>query len=649
MKKLYLFLFTVLCFAFASNAQRDYTFHLTVDDPTGITVKACDYYDDDKVLESFEMTKGVNTFEFTSPLSGSNLIISCTADKVLKVHNEDGSVNYNAANNTLKLYLSPWDSFYADPAEQSYTLKTFDAESFRNHSVKVTLDNPEGIRMTLRGNNVINTDQTEYELAFNDIYEDMLTIRKADTDELIYKITANGEEVEKNGLQYEIPLVDRSDEDDIKYITDVVITQDFPENLNYTVKFVFTNGDPGCVNSVTYGDVPVEDFANENGFVVRPGKKLYVEFNTDEYRLISYQKNDNDPYESSYISIVSETIGSDFTLTVTAEKYKELTAILVIEDPETVKVSRGSYSDEVVYDIVAGENVVKFSDKAWANDIKVEPIDGYELTRIYDAINDKEIGISTWSNYTTIYLEDQARYEISTTKIYRDKNFVVYVDDLSSFYYPVTITRGGRVIETVEGYNTIDFREKDGLISFSASYAPDGSKYYRNYELMNITYLSYFSVTDPQDNDVIKLFFNPENAVEHSVKFDMNEDALEGYEVKKDILTPVFTEFPVPAIGKTLFTIAPVSRAADDDLTITVGEKAIEPVDGVYSFETEADTTVKVTRATSGLENVISGENGTADVYNLQGIRVARQANAVDVNALPAGIYIVNGQKVAVK
>lgn len=640
-------MFTVLCLAFAAKADVTYTFNFTVEDPENVTIKICDYEDSSKVLEEIDVKEGLNSFEYViSGYSYANLFVNVADGKLLKVHNENGSINYDVANNQLKIYLSPWAW---GSTNYTYTIKTFDEATFRPNTVKVTIDNPEGIRMTLRGGNVINADKTEYEIPFNEEYEDVLTIRKAEAEELIYKITANGEEVVKDGLEYNIPLVDRSDEDNIKYVTDVVITQDFPADLTYNVKFVFTNGDPGCISSVTYGDVPVEDFANAEGTTVRPGKKLYVTFNTVDYKIISYQKNDKDPYESSYITIVSEIIGSDFTLTVNAEKYRELTAVLVIEDPETVKVSKGSYDNEVEYDIVAGENVITFSDKAWANDIKIAPRDGYELTRIYDVNNDKEIGIYSWADYTTIYMEENGRYEITTNKIYRDKQLVIFVDDTTPLWSGATFTRGGRKIEAEAGYNMIDFRDKDGLISISATGAPDGAKYYRNYEQLAIDYLSYFSIADPQDKDVIKLFFVGDNAVEHTVTFDMNEGVLDGYEVTKDIFAPVFPEFPVPAIGKTVFTIAPVTRAADDDLTITIGDKAIEPVDGVYSFETEADTTVKVTRATTGIENVISSENGTSDVYNLQGIRVARQANAADVNALPAGIYVVKGQKVIVK
>ena len=132
--------------------------------------------------------------------------------------------------------------------------------------------------------------------------------------------------------------------------------------------------------------------------------------------------------------------------------------------------------------------------------------------------------------------------------------------------------------------------------------------------------------------------------------FTVSNNALDGYAVNKDILAEV-NDFsaPVKAVGKTRFTIAPVARAADG-IKVTVGDKEIEPVEGAYTFETEADTNVKVTTSTpSGIDNILNDANATADVYNLQGICVRRAATAADVKALPAGIYIVNGAKVAVK
>ena len=50
----------------------------------------------------------------------------------------------------------------------------------------------------------------------------------------------------------------------------------------------------------------------------------------------------------------------------------------------------------------------------------------------------------------------------------------------------------------------------------------------------------------------------------------------------------------------------------------------------------------------SGIEGV-DAESGLFTVYNLQGILVLRDAAADELKALPAGIYIVNGKKVALK
>ena len=42
--------------------------------------------------------------------------------------------------------------------------------------------------------------------------------------------------------------------------------------------------------------------------------------------------------------------------------------------------------------------------------------------------------------------------------------------------------------------------------------------------------------------------------------------------------------------------------------------------------------------------NIENAYNG--NVYNMQGILVIKNANAEQINTLPAGLYIVNGKKV---
>ncbi|MDE5555054.1 MAG: hypothetical protein K2J10_07735 [Muribaculaceae bacterium] len=477
MKKLYLFLFTVLCFAFVSKADVTYKFNFTVEDPENVTIKICDYDDPTKVLKEFDVKEGLNSFEYEIiGYSYANLFVNTTEGRILKAHKEDGSISYDVADNALKIYLSPWYYGYGDP-EYTYTIKTFDEASFRPNTVKVTLDNPEGIRMTLRGGSVINADKTEYEIPFNDVYEDMLTIRKAVAEELIYKITANGEEVVKEGLEYNIPLVDRSDIDDIKYITDIVITQEFPEDMLCNIKFVFTNDDPGCITSVTYGGEPIEDFANEDVFTVRPGKELVANFNRNDYKIISYQKNDKDPYESSYISIMSEVIGSDFTLTVTAEKYEVYTATIIASNPEQIKMERG-YPSYAKVDLVAGENQITFRKDGYDDKVTVAALDGFDITRIYDETYDKETVVSTMYS-TTIYLDENSKIYIDSEPIVRNEQILVYVDDTMVYNNVPNFSRGGELIPAVNGYQFISYREKDNYITFMATGAYDG-KYYKN-------------------------------------------------------------------------------------------------------------------------------------------------------------------------
>lgn len=50
----------------------------------------------------------------------------------------------------------------------------------------------------------------------------------------------------------------------------------------------------------------------------------------------------------------------------------------------------------------------------------------------------------------------------------------------------------------------------------------------------------------------------------------------------------------------------------------------------------------------TAINNVLKG-NDKADVYNLSGVKVASKLNATGVNALPAGVYVVNNKKVLVK
>lgn len=50
-----------------------------------------------------------------------------------------------------------------------------------------------------------------------------------------------------------------------------------------------------------------------------------------------------------------------------------------------------------------------------------------------------------------------------------------------------------------------------------------------------------------------------------------------------------------------------------------------------------------------GIDAVGIDKASAFDVYNVNGVRVLRDADASDLNGLEKGIYIVNGRKIVVK
>lgn len=91
-------------------------------------------------------------------------------------------------------------------------------------------------------------------------------------------------------------------------------------------------------------------------------------------------------------------------------------------------------------------------------------------------------------------------------------------------------------------------------------------------------------------------------------------------------------------------TFAPLTEAGRYRITFQMQSFYIDDAQGSDFIEAwyEVDPTY------TGIEGV-GADSGLFTVYNLQGILVLSDATADDVEALPAGIYIVNGKKVALK
>ena len=53
--------------------------------------------------------------------------------------------------------------------------------------------------------------------------------------------------------------------------------------------------------------------------------------------------------------------------------------------------------------------------------------------------------------------------------------------------------------------------------------------------------------------------------------------------------------------------------------------------------------------STTGITNTVYNNSGLADVYTIDGTRRLSKANTDEINALPKGVYIVNGKKIIIK
>ena len=155
------------------------------------------------------------------------------------------------------------------------------------------------------------------------------------------------------------------------------------------------------------------------------------------------------------------------------------------------------------------------------------------------------------------------------------------------------------------------------------------------------TYASY--QINVEDKNVIKAFIATE-PVECNVTFNAPEglEATVTYDRVKTL--------DKLADGLACFKGTEVAIEGADDLTVKVGETELEKNnDGKFVF-TVADpaTTVTLADKSSGVENVVmtTEADANAAVYTLMGVRVGTRA---DLNTLPAGIYVLNGQKVIVK
>ena len=257
-------------------------------------------------------------------------------------------------------------------------------------------------------------------------------------------------------------------------------------------------------------------------------------------------------------------------------------------------------------------------------------------------------GTEYGSNYGTYSvtirdLKENDNIVITTGKISRDKSATVWVDDISAAQYGYSAYRYSdrESISLISGEAvTVNFDDNDNPY-YMSFYMPTVCDIFQNgiyqapqYEGSTTYYITF------ADGDAVKIYLaaSPEK---YAVTFT---------ESVADAVTSVATDgqaYSNWATGFTALNGTKVTVAVDaEKAEVTVdGEKVSTDENGNYVVEITKDTNITISDA-SGVENVTIATVNNNNVYNLQGIIIIENANVEQINALPAGFYIINGKKV---
>lgn len=613
MKKFYLFLIMLLS-VIAPQAADAFSITINVDDASRLNVFLNGYKD---------LVNGDNVFEVND---GNYLSITTQKNAgIVSVFNGDKAVKFDSYSSfSLKLTESEY-------AGAKLVIKTATLDEMRTASCKVTVDDPS--KVTLRLSRTFTTVQLksgENEVKFIPGTESTFTISPESYETPLYKVTHNSVAAEAVGNSYTLKNVADGDVIDIQ--------ANYPD-IDCAVKFNVNAEGVGFIKSVTVNGNEVTNYLDDN-FTVKCGSNISITRNSEDYKLESFKVNGEDKtdyfYDESYDFFVTDAA----TFDITAKKYTTFKATVDIDDVSHATVYKGySYYDDA-FDLKNGKNEIEVSEKQPL--ISLVAKDGYYFTSVNDGTKEY-----TDNNVSKIELTvvDGMVLKVVTTAIVRDKKALVYVDDRSATSSMLFSRGDNERIEIGTGYNELEFYKGDN--PFSVTVYANTKKVYKNDVAVDPLYSggSYFNFS-LADGDVVKMFFTKTPA---TVKADITANGgAENLSVVKDRIQPV-ADFSagISCLEDTELAFAAKEGYSIKALTVD-GTAATAEADGTYKVVVKADANIVVDLQTaSGISSVTTADaNSTANVYNVNGVLVLKNATPEQTAKLAKGLYIINGKKV---
>lgn len=508
------------------------------------------------------------------------------------------------------------------------TVESYNIEESRTASFSIVIEgdgNASDVKVTRNGE-YQGIPVSEFgNIKFNPETELPIKIAHVDYNKTLYKVTV-GEDVlaaPESGNEYTISTLASG--------TVIKVAPAYPD-VDVSVTFTFTN--EGTQNAITLNvdgeSVPAEEWQAQ-GYTWKLGQKVGIYPNNSDFDNISVTVNGG----TTTNFIVTEESG--YTVNVTATKKPTCKLTVLCDDIDKIFVTKDGNKLRFEED----SNEMELTQGAY---IGFGSDEGLKITKVVDNNNnDAEIsGSFTLSGDMTVSVYTEAR----------DKKAVVFVEESDKWTYK-QVSLGSYPsssdIDLANGYNFVNYAESDRPFSLRMSqsdYSATTYYYLNGTKLENI--YSSDELTNMPENSVIKIF--TAEPASHTVNYTIADG------VNAKVAHDYLEEVAAPGASHSLqhgthVVITPVQRAG---LIVKANDATVSPdAEGRFVVPVTADTNISIANdGHVGVNDILEGENGEAvsfEVYNLQGIRVLSNASADDVRNLPAGIYIVNGKKVAIK
>ncbi|MDE6496390.1 MAG: hypothetical protein K2L30_09175 [Duncaniella sp.] len=638
MYKLYFFLLSAVALLPAALGAKTCSVTLNVDNPAVLSAT----FQGNPV----ELSAGANvlTFEGDGYNLSAKLEVNSTDPDVIMESVVCETEGFNARPVQKGVKWEMW--LYEENDGCVYTVTTRDMSPLRTASCTITvLDDGGGIAAS-RGGHAFDLATGSQTVKFDPESETEFVFT-LNSWVSCHTFTVNGEPVEKTFYEYEVTLADGDEV--VIAVYDPVNT--VPVRINVNPEGV------GAIRSVDVNYVNIDDWAE---FTVKAGEKVGISYNTEDYNVKSITVN-GEPQAVGYTQVLA--VADPIEINISAAPWGDMTVIVNVTIPEAVKmyyiedIINGDGEPDVVshdrFPLVKGENIVKFPERDTR--LVIVPRYGY-----FSDITDADGNPVAIEDNCVVNPYDGMVINIDSQTLDYDGRFAIFVDG----------KYGKNEITTPGEPPTVDFDFACYAHAWSEDWAdieqggytfiPLITEYDILWQLAVMgchvgqmdVYLDNVCVSDGIEHNVwgdwYSDYFKPANgtvfrfypcgmAGMHELRFDIADDAAD-VEVLADHMNPVADLVaPCRCFPAQEFTVRNTG-----ELSVVLGDEALVPdSEGNYSFAVDGDVTLHI-GGNSGIDVITADKAGDETViYNLQGIRMNR-----DLDALPAGIYIVNGRKV---